>query len=72
AHALIADPDDRPVGEVTSGTVSPTLGHPVMLARIQRGALDNATRAPLAAIVRNRRLAVTPSPLPFVPKRYRR
>ena len=72
ASALIADPDDRPVGEVSSGTVSPTLGHPVMLARIQRGALDNATRAPLAAIVRNRRLAVTPSPLPFVPKRYRR
>ncbi len=71
-NAVIADENDRPVGEVTSGTVSPTLGHPVMLARIARSALDDAARSPLYAVVRNRRLAVTPSPLPFVPKRYKR
>ncbi|MCO5109182.1 MAG: glycine cleavage system aminomethyltransferase GcvT [Burkholderiaceae bacterium] len=72
AHAVIVSPDDRAVGEVTSGTVSPTLGHPVMLARVERGALDDATRAPLRAVVRDRRPGVMPAPLPFVPKRYKR
>ena len=72
AHAAIVAPDDRVVGEVTSGTVSPTLGHPVMLARVERGALDDATRAPLRAVVRDRRPGVMPTPLPFVPKRYKR
>src|SRR5690606_19061387 len=72
AHAVIVSPDDRAVGEVTSATVSPTLGHPVMLARVERGALDDATRAPLRAVVRDRRPGVMPTPLPFVPKRYKR
>ncbi len=72
AHAPIVTPDDRNVGEVTSGTVSPSLGHPVMLARVERGAIDDAVRAPLRAAVRDRRPGVTPTPLPFVPKRYRR
>lgn len=43
-----------------------------MLARVERGALDDATRAPLRAVVRDRRPGVTPAPLPFVPKRYKR
>ncbi len=72
AHAAIVTPDERVVGEVTSGTISPTLGHPVMLARIERSALDDAARAPLRAVVRDRRPGVTPAPLPFVPKRYKR
>lgn len=72
AHAAIVGHDDRVVGEVTSGTISPTLGHPVMLARVERAALDDATRAPLRAVVRDRRPGVTPAPLPFVPKRYKR
>ena len=72
AHAAVVAPDDRAVGQVTSGTVSPTLGHPVMLARVEQGALDDATRAPLRAVVRERRPGVMPTPLPFVPKRYKR
>jgi len=72
AHAAIVGPDDRVVGEVTSGTISPSLGHPVMLARVDRAALDDAARAPLRAVVRDRRPGVTPTPLPFVPKRYKR
>ncbi|MCL4182003.1 MAG: glycine cleavage system aminomethyltransferase GcvT [Burkholderiaceae bacterium] len=72
AHAAIVAPDDRVVGEVTSGTVSPSLGHPVMLARIERGALDDAVRAPLRGVVRDRRPGVMPTPLPFVAKRYKR
>ncbi|MCL4702302.1 MAG: glycine cleavage system aminomethyltransferase GcvT [Burkholderiaceae bacterium] len=72
AHAAIVTPDERVVGEVTSGTISPTLGHPVMLARIERSALDGAAQTPLRAVVRDRRPGVTPAPLPFVPKRYKR
>lgn len=72
AHCAIVDPADRPVGEVTSGTISPTLGHPVMLARIDRAAFDAAADAPLRAVVRDRRPSVQPATLPFVPKRYKR
>ncbi|HYF60892.1 MAG TPA: glycine cleavage system aminomethyltransferase GcvT [Burkholderiaceae bacterium] len=70
AHAAILDAGDAPVGEVTSGTVSPTLGRPVMLAYVAAEALADAR--PLRAAVRDRRPSVVPSPLPFVPKRYRR
>jgi aminomethyltransferase len=59
-----------PVGRVTSGTVSPTLGRPVMLAYVERAALD--AKAPLAAAVRQQRPAVDVATLPFVPKRYKR
>ncbi len=72
AHAPIVDADERVVGEVTSGTVSPTLGHPVMLARIERAALEGERAATLRAVVRERRPSVSPAPLPFVPKRYKR
>jgi aminomethyltransferase len=69
AHAPILDAADAAVGEVTSGTVSPTLGRPVMLALLRAEALDGR---PLRAAVRDRRPVVEPAPLPFVPKRYRR
>ena len=70
AHAPIVDAADSAVGEVTSGTVSPTLGRPVMLAYVDAAALADG-RA-LRAVVRDRRPAVRTAPLPFVPKRYRR
>lgn len=70
AHAPIIDAAKRIVGEVTSGTVSPTLGHPVLLARVESTAL--AARAPLHAVVRERNLPLEAATLPFVPKRYRR
>lgn len=69
AHAPILDASDAVVGEVTSGTVSPTLGRPVMLARVAASALDGR---PLRAAVRDKRPAVEVAKLPFVPKRYRR
>ncbi len=71
AHAAIVDAAERVVGEVTSGTVSPTLGHPILLARVERAVFDDES-APLRAVVRERRLPVERRPLPFVPKRYRR
>jgi aminomethyltransferase len=72
AHALIANDAGKTVGEVSSGTVSPTLGHPVMLAWIERIALEHEATSPLHAIVRDRRPAVQVTGLPFVPKRYKR
>jgi aminomethyltransferase len=69
AHAPVVDVDDRQVGEVTSGTISPTLGHPVMLAYLSTG--DVADGA-LRARVRDKRPEVSRHSLPFVPKRYKR
>lgn len=69
SHAAIVDATDAVVGEVSSGTVSPTLGRPVMLAYLQKAALDGRA---LRAVVRDRRPVVAVTGLPFVEKRYRR
>ena len=68
AHAKIVNAKGQAVGEVTSGTVSPSLGVPVMLALIDSEALTG----PLSALVRDKQLAVQITKLPFVPKRYKR
>jgi aminomethyltransferase len=70
AHAPIVDEEGRQLGEVTSGTISPTLGHPVMLAYLPAELAKSD--APLFAQVRGRRLRVSRKALPFVPKRYKR
>lgn len=75
AHVKIADARGVEVGEVTSGTVSPTLGKPVMLAYLDAGLVRAAREGkptPLAAQVRDKRPAVRITALPFVPKRYKR
>ncbi|MGY6551327.1 MAG: glycine cleavage system aminomethyltransferase GcvT [Erythrobacter sp.] len=59
-----------PVGTVTSGGFSPTLGAPIAMAYV---AADHAeTGTPLEIEVRGRRLAATVTPTPFVPHRYYR
>jgi len=70
AHAPLVDGDGQQLGEVTSGTISPTLGHPVMLAYLPADLAKSDTS--LFAQVRGKRLAVTRKTLPFVPKRYKR
>ncbi|MDA0224867.1 MAG: glycine cleavage system aminomethyltransferase GcvT [Proteobacteria bacterium] len=65
----IVDGDGGKLGVVTSGTVSPTLGKPVMLASVD---VALAADAPLFAIVRGKAHPVARTTLPFVPKRYRR
>ena len=68
SHAKIVNVAGKEVGEVTSGTVSPSLGKPIMLALIEA----NSSNTPLFAIVRDKKLRVEPTALPFVPKRYKR
>ncbi len=72
AHTTIVDANDKVVGEVTSGTVSPTLGKPVMLAMLDSEVIRESGNTTLRAVVRDRRPAVHLTPLPFVPKRYKR
>lgn len=72
AGAGIVDANGVAAGVVTSGTVSPCLNRPVMLARLQTEALDDQRETRLAAVVRNKRPAVVVSSLPFVAKRYKR
>jgi aminomethyltransferase len=65
--ADLVDKNGAMVGKVTSGTVSPTLGKPVMM-----GYVASAAPQELQAMVRNRPHPVMISKLPFVPKRYKR
>ncbi len=68
--AAIVDAADRVVGRVTSGTVSPSLGRPILLAHVDSEAL--AEGLALSARVRDKLPVVTRTRLPFVPKRYKR
>jgi aminomethyltransferase len=70
AHCVIEGKAGLAVGEVTSGTVSPSLGKPIMLAYIAVDAL--LEKHALNAVVRDKRPEVSPIALPFVAKRYKR
>jgi aminomethyltransferase len=72
AGAIVVDADGNEVGIVTSGTVSPTLGHPIALAKLDAGVAARADAADLRACVRDRRPVLRIAQLPFVPKRYKR
>lgn len=67
--ARLTDASGGLVGQVTSGTVSPSLGKPVMLAKVDAGVTDTSQ---LHAFVRNQPRPVKIVPLPFLPKRYKR
>lgn len=56
------------VGYVTSGGFSPSLGRPIAMASLARNVADEGST--LYAQVRDHRIAVTVTPLPFVPHRY--
>ncbi|MFC3099698.1 glycine cleavage system aminomethyltransferase GcvT [Altererythrobacter lauratis] len=57
-----------PVGRVTSGGFSPTLGYPIALAFVPPALAQEGTS--LAVQVRGRDLPARVTPLPFVPHRY--
>ncbi len=66
----IVDHDNNPAGYVTSGSFAPCLNRPVAMALLDRRFAENGTN--LSAIVRNKLIAVTVSPLPIVAHRYHR
>jgi aminomethyltransferase len=72
AHAKLVDKQGHEVGEVTSGTVSPTLARPVMLAYVTAATVRDQGLGELHAVVRDKRPSVHITPLPFVAKRYKR
>lgn len=58
---------DTPVGQVTSGGFSPSLGQPIAMALIATAATHDLT-----IDLRGRRIPAQITPLPFVPHRYHR
>ncbi len=66
---MLLDPDGREVGEVTSGSFGPSVGHPVAMGYVNAGLASNT---PLSVNIRGRDHAVHIAALPFVPHRYHR
>ena len=62
--------DGTEIGTVTSGTLGPTVNQPVALAYL--AAAHAAVGTEVFAIVRDKRVAMTVTTLPFVPNRYYR
>jgi aminomethyltransferase len=67
-NAPLLDSQNREVGIVTSGTVSPSTQRAIMLGYVGGEHLDK----PLFASVRGTPRLVRITPLPFVPKRYKK
>lgn len=72
AGADIIDEQGEKVGQVTSGTVSPSLNRPIMLAYLDQKIIAQANPPELRAKVRNKTPSVELTGLPFVEKRYKR
>ena len=66
--ADILGPDGSPVGTVTSGGFSPTLGRAIAMGFVPKSLAAPGTR--LAVSVRGRAQPAEVTPLPFVPHRY--
>jgi aminomethyltransferase len=68
--AEIRAPDGAPIGTVTSGGFSPTLGVPIAMGYVERSFAAPGT--PVVLIVRGKDIAASVAALPFVPHRYHR
>ena len=68
--AKVVSADGTEIGVVTSGSPSPSLGQPVALAYVSTSQAALGTE--VFAIVRDKRVAMTVTALPFVPNRYYR
>lgn len=62
-YAVLAEPGGEPIGEITSGALSPTLGHPVAMAFVQPAFAASGT--PLFLDVRGTAVPATVVSLPF-------
>ncbi len=75
AHSAVMNSREEVLGEITSGTVSPSLGRPIMLAYLPIEALPDKQGqggSTLFAAVRDKRPSIMVVALPFVEKRYKR
>ncbi|MDP1664978.1 MAG: glycine cleavage system aminomethyltransferase GcvT [Methylobacter sp.] len=68
--SVICNSEGSAVGYVTSGSFSPSLGRPIAMALLDPYTVDLDN--PLYTMVRDHRITVTMTPLPFVPHRYHR
>ena len=68
--AIIINNENKIIGHVTSGSFSPSLSKPVAMALLDRDSANLGNT--LYALVRDRKIAVTVTKLPFIPHRYRR
>ena len=66
----IINNEEKVVGHVTSGSFSPSLGKPVAMALLDRHSASVGNF--LYAIVRDKKIAVTVTKLPFIPHHYHR
>jgi aminomethyltransferase len=65
---LAGDGSGRRVGDVTSGTTTPTVGHPIAMAYVE--VADATADSRVFAQVRDKQVEMTICALPFVPHRY--
>jgi aminomethyltransferase len=68
--AEIKSSDGAPIGKVTSGGFSPTLGAPIAMGYVERAFAAPGT--PVALVVRGKDIPAKVAALPFVPHRYHR
>jgi aminomethyltransferase len=68
--SIITDSDNNTVGYVTSGSFSPSLNRPIAMALLNRDSVSIGNA--LYATVRDKKIAVTVTQLPFIPHRYQR
>lgn len=60
----------EPIGEITSGTFSPQLAKPIAMGYVDKKFAKSGTE--IYAQVRNKRVSVTTSKMPFIPAQYYR
>jgi aminomethyltransferase len=69
-HVALQSEAGEPLGEVTSGLLSPTLGEPIAMAYVPPAFAAIGTR--VVAVVRGKPVPMEVVPMPFVPTRYYR
>ncbi len=68
--AVITDSLGHKLGHVTSGTLAPTVGHPIAMAYVATN--HSAVHSEVYADVRGKKLPMRVCPMPFSPHRYHR
>lgn len=69
-HTALQGPDGAPIGEVTSGLISPSLNQPIAMGYVQLDFSRPGTR--VNAMVRGKAVPMAVTAMPFVPSRYYR